>query len=209
MDIVIDHKERFEVPASVDDALGALHLLNTRLREQGRAILRVIRDGRPVPYESLLEVFEGVALSELASLEVETGSVVELVREAVEGLEQSVPELPNLCHQLAEVFQGENPADGYAPFEKMVMIWSVIKERELQVSAALNVELDGLSIRGREMKVLHDELNKHLSEAAEALAAEDCVLLGDLLEYELAPRAELEADIVALLKERAQIAAGQ
>ena len=40
-------------------------------------------------------------------------------------------------------------------------------------------------------------------EAAQAVLDGDCILIGDLLEYELAPRAEQEARIVALLQELA------
>lgn len=210
MDILIDHSERYEIPASVSgDALLALENLSDHLRERGRAILRIVRDGQPIAFDNVLTTFQGMPLSALASVEVETESVAQLVREALDELERTVPELPQLCHQLAEVFQGENPTEGYAPFEKMVAIWGVMKERQLQVSAAINIDLDTLSVRGQPMKRLHEDLNRYLVESADALCAEDCVLLGDLLEYELAPKAELEADIVAVLKERVQTAAGQ
>ena len=43
---------------------------------------------------------------------------------------------------------------------------------------------------------------------AKAVEAGDCVLLGDLLEYELAPRAEAEAKIVALLRRHADTPSG-
>ena len=45
-------------------------------------------------------------------------------------------------------------------------------------------------------------------DARKALEAEDCVLLGDLLEYELAPRAEAEAEVVALLRSQASQQSG-
>lgn len=45
-------------------------------------------------------------------------------------------------------------------------------------------------------------MNKFLAEAVGALESGDLVLLGDLLEYELAPRAEAEVRITALLRER-------
>jgi hypothetical protein len=51
------------------------------------------------------------------------------------------------------------------------------------------------------------ELNSFLDEAAQALRDGDTVLLADLLEYELSPRAELEGEIVSLLRRQAEASA--
>jgi len=78
----------------------------------------------------------------------------------------------------------------------------------LLIANALRLDLDSMSLDGSSLKALHDDLNAQLKEAAEALENGDCILLGDLLEYELAPRAEREERIVGLLRERAASAAG-
>jgi hypothetical protein len=117
-------------------------------------------------------------------------------------LERALPELPEVCHRLAEVFQSERPESGYEPFEQLAAIWKTIKEREIQIFNALDIDLGSIEVDGEPISRIHEELNQYIDEAAEALKAGDCVLLGDLLEYELAPRAETEAAIVALLRDR-------
>ncbi|MCL4218856.1 MAG: hypothetical protein KJ052_17880, partial [Candidatus Hydrogenedentes bacterium] len=81
-------------------------------------------------------------------------------------------------------------------------IWQTIKARQIQLSSAMDIELETLEIDGISIGQHSEELNAYLEEAAKALEGPDYVLLGDLLEYELAPRAELESRIVGLLEER-------
>ena len=59
-----------------------------------------------------------------------------------------------------------------------------------------------IEVNGKPMAALHDELNQFLQEAEQALKDGDIILLADLLEYELAPRAELEVAIVGQLQAR-------
>ena len=74
----------------------------------------------------------------------------------------------------------------------------------IPVGRAGQLDWDALDVDGSSVKEMHDKLNACLEEAADALTAGDCVLLGDLLEYELAPQAEAEVKIVSLLRDRAQ-----
>ncbi len=76
------------------------------------------------------------------------------------------------------------------------------------VADALNLQLRDVELHGAKLGAMHEELNGFLQEAAQALLDGDCVLIGDLLEYELAPRAEQEAQIVALLQEQASEPSG-
>ena len=123
---------------------------------------------------------------------------------ALGDLEGVLPELPEACRKLAETFHSESPESGFEPFQQFAHIWKTIKERELHIVGALGIDVDELEIDGQPIGPMHDELNKFLDEAAEALKNNDCVLLGDLLEYEMAPKAEKEIEIVAMLRSRAQ-----
>ena len=78
--------------------------------------------------------------------------------------------------------------------------WSQIKSREALVTNALELDTTAITLNGKSMVTIHEELNQFLEEAAQALKDSYTILLGDLLEYELAPRAEQELEIVALLQ---------
>ena len=131
---------------------------------------------------------------------MESGDVNAMINESLRDLEQVIPELPTACRSLAEIFQGNAPAEGYEPFDKLAEIWSHIKTREMQVASALRVSLESIELNGKNLDTMHLELNEYLEEAISAIKSGDCVLLGDLLEYELAPRAEQEAAIVGQLR---------
>ena len=90
------------------------------------------------------------------------------------------------------------------PFNDLAGIWKVIKEREIQLAGVLQLNLNEMEVDGLSVMRHHEELNAFLGEAAEGIQSGDCIMLGDLLEYELAPRAELESRIVADLKQHAR-----
>jgi len=204
MEVVVDGQKGFQFQEEPRDVLAAVSAVSETLRAQGRAILTLTVDGRAVPPGEGLASLAQMPVDRVQSLAVTTEAVSTLVQNCLTELEQALPELPQVCHSLAEIFQGQNPESGYEPFEQLAVIWKTIKERELQVFSALDIDLSQIEVNGEPISRIHDELNRYIEEAAEALKAGDCVLLGDLLEYELAPRAETEAAIVALL--RAEVA---
>ncbi len=55
---------------------------------------------------------------------------------------------------------------------------------------SLNADKESLSVSGKEVTVFFSELNLILMELLEAFKAQDSVLIGDLMEYEIAPRLE-------------------
>ena len=202
MNIVIDRQPPFQLPEEPEDLLSAVAMVSERLRKQGRAIVSLQVDGRVLTPDSLPAAAEGKGVDEVGTIEVRSEAIATLVRDCLRELENVLPELPQACHRLAEVFQSEHPESGYEPFERLADIWKTIKEREIQIVKALNLDVDGLEVNGQSMTGHHESLNEYMREAAEALKAGDCVLLGDLLEYELAPRAETEAAIAAVLRSK-------
>lgn len=203
MNILVDGAAEEAAAADADDALGVLAALNERLRAGGRAIVEVAVDGQGVSFAELAGRLSGAPLSAIGRIELRTTNLQQLVDEALAELEGSISELPTACHQLAAVFQGEFPDEGFEPFQRLAGIWEHIKERQLQIASALEMHLGEKLLHGKTLEAHHEDLNRFLIEAAEAMEKRDTVLLGDLLEYELAPRASLEAEIVALLKEHA------
>ena len=203
MDVIVD-QEPIVLAEGPSDMLEALGAASESLRARGRAVLAVRVDGEAIPPEQVGDRLRGMPVSEVGVLAITSEEIAVLVDDCLRELEELLPELPKVCHSLAEEFQGERPEAGYEPFHQFAQIWQTIKEREILVTSALDLDLDALGVRGAPIAEMHRELNKILDEAADALKTGDCVLLGDLLEYELAPRAEAEIEIVALLRERAE-----
>jgi hypothetical protein len=208
MDVIIDGDSDFGFTEAPEDVFSAFVAVAEHLRDQGRAILSIHADGQEIGADELQERFEGEALDAVTTLTVTTGDIRALVNDSLDLLEKAVPDLPGACRALALVFHGEAPDQGFEPFNQLAEIWSEVKLRELQVAQALDLSLDSVELEGKSLEYVHEELNRYLGEAVAALENQDTVLIGDLLEYELAPRAELEAQIVSLLRDRAQQQAG-
>lgn len=203
MDVRIDNQQTNLLTQQPEDVLSVVTAASDYLRTQGRAILSIKTDGVSIAPEQLIDSLKGKSPGAVSVLEIQSEDIAALVNESLLELERVLPDLADACHRLAEVFQGETPESGYEHFEQLAVIWATIKERESHIANALEIELDELQVNGRTVSDIHKELNGFLNEAEDALKGGDCVLLGDLLEYELAPKAEVEKAIVALLRTRA------
>lgn len=202
MDVIVDGASNYDLKGEPADVLTAVGAISEFLRSQGRSILSLQVDGSDVQPEEMAERLKDLPVGAVERIEIGSESTSVLVENSLEGLMASLPELPAVCRNLAEVFQGENPEEGFDPFVELAGLWASIKSREALVAEALDLDTETLEVNGKPLPAMHAELNQCLEEAEQALKDGDTILLGDLLEYELAPRAEQEADIVALLQAR-------
>ncbi len=200
MDVIVDGTSNYSLQGTPEDVFGAVGAVSEFLRGQGRSVLSVKVDGAEVSPENIAQRLQGKPLADVKRLEIGSESTTTLVEECLSGLQEILPELPQVCRNLAEVFQGEKPDEGFDPFVELAEIWGHIKSREVLVANALELDLAGLDVDGKTVQSIHAELNQFLEEAEQALKDGDIILLADLLEYELAPRAELEVAIVSLLQ---------
>ena len=199
MDVIVDNERNFRFEGTPEDVLSAVVAVEAWLHERERAMVSVVVDGVSLTPDNIVEHLQGRALESVGSLEIDSAPVAEMVRTCLDEMRAALPDLAAACHGLAEVFHGEAPEEGFEPFQELARIWEHIKTRQLLIASALKLDLASLQIGGMPLQTIHQELNEHLAEAEEALREGDCILLGDLLEYELAPRAEREAEIAALL----------
>lgn len=204
MEIIVDGNPQFPTDEGADNIFDLVVAIGQKLHDQGRSIMSVQLDDKAVNAEALVETMKDRPLDTVQRLVITSESTQDLVNESLSEIEQSLPELPLACHELARLFQSETPDAGYEPFERLATIWGVIKERELMIANALEMPLEDLTVADQSVKEFHDDLNGYLLEATQALKSRDSVLLGDLLEYELAPRADKESIIVDLLKKEAE-----
>ena len=204
MDVIVDGKAQFVTDTEAGNVFDLVVSIGKKLHEQGRSIMSVTLDGMAVSADALADSMKNKSIDAAGRLEVASADTRALVQESLSEIERSLAELPLACHELAKLFQSESPDSGYEPFQRFAAIWGAIKERELMVANAMEIPLDGFQIDNQSVKEFHTDLNGFLMEATRALEARDSVLIGDLLEYELAPRAEKETTIVALLKKEAE-----
>lgn len=200
MDVIVDGEGNYNLKGEPADVLSAVGAASELLREQGRSILSLKIDGVEVRPEELTGRLNDIPVASIQTLEIGSEQTTVLVEDCLKGLECLLPELPGVCRDLALVFQGETPEDGFDPFVELANIWAQVKSREALVANALDLDLNTLKIGDKSIRTIHEELNQFLEEAEQALKDGDIILLGDLLEYELAPRAEREVEIVSLLQ---------
>jgi hypothetical protein len=206
MDVILDGEHNFAIEGAPESVLSVLGALDQFLQDRGRAMVHLTLDGEMVYPSQVNTRFSAMSPSEINRIEVQSASLEELVGQSIAELEDALPELPAACRRLAEVFHGEAPEDGFEPFNELARIWEHVKAQQARIAAVLQIDLKTLEVDGQPVSELHAQLNEFLVESVAALEAGDCVLLGDLLEYELAPRAERELELVALLK--AKVAPG-
>jgi len=203
MDVIVDGQAGFAFQGQPADALAAVGAISDYLRSQRRGIVVLRVDGTAIQPGEMEAALSGKSLDSLSRLEVESESLTGLVKASLSELEQSLPDLAAACHNLAEVFQSSTPEAGLEPFNQLARIWQNVKMREQQVCSALELDIAAVDLGGKTVAQHHEELNTYLEEAVDALRRQDMVALGDVLEYELAPRAEGELQIVELLRARA------
>jgi hypothetical protein len=203
MEVIVDGARNFALEGSPTDLLAVLAAADAFMRQQQRMIVSIEVDGAAVRPDQVMDRLKDVPLHAVGVMEIRSEAARELVERCLEELNTHLPELPLACRGLSEVFHGEAPEEGYEPFHDLADIWGHIKERERMVLDALGLDPDTLDVGDATFTAMHAELNQFLQEAVAAMQSNDLILLGDLLEYELAPRAEREVDIVARLREQA------
>ena len=208
MELIVDGNARCPGEEPFGSVFDLVVALGNQLQAEGRSIMTVRVDGAEISAGNLVESMRDKPVTSVRQIVITSEDTRTLVNESLSDMQASLPELPVACQELARVFQSETPDAGYEPFQQLAAIWGAIKERELMVANALEISLEDLQIGELTVKQFHDDLNAYLREATEALKKRDSVLLGDLLEYELAPRAEQESVIVATLMKEAERLAG-
>lgn len=203
MQLLIDGVPSAPLPSEVADVITAVATVSDELRGHGRTIVSVSVDGFDVWPEHLRGPIGTKSLGEVTTIMVVSRPIRALVEECLGDLGLAAPDLPQICRDLATVFQSDQPSDGFEPFHRLAEIWGHMKSQEMLCLSALALKPEELSIDGVSFVRHTEELNQFLREAAQALEKNDLVLLGDLLEYELAPRAETEPKILALLQQHA------
>ena len=200
MEVIVDDIKGYPFQARTGALTDVLTEIVERLDEAGRGLQTVEVDGQPVSPEHIMELLSGRSVDETHTLHVRSEAIATLAEQSLRDMEEVLPELAVACHSLAEIAQNTPPEEWKESFEDLAGIWRVVKTRQRQIASALNVEFDTLSLEGGvSLNQHHQEVEQHLTAAGEAVESADKATLGDLLTYELAPRAEIECAINSLL----------
>lgn len=201
MDVIVDGERNFSITGEPQTLLDVMAAARIFLQEKQRVVVKLTLDGEIVTLDQIDAVAQR-ALTGIKVIDICSDSIKHLVEQSLSELQLVLPDLPQACRDLAQLFQGDDPESGFEPFHRLADIWRHVKIRETEIAHAMDIDIESMLVNETPVHMLHGELNQYLSEAAEAIEAGDCILLGDLLEYELAPRAEAEAVIVGLLRDR-------
>ncbi|MCX8065910.1 MAG: hypothetical protein N3G21_12185 [Candidatus Hydrogenedentes bacterium] len=200
MRVIINEKEEFPVPEGARNLMNVLETLLEYLSSKDLGLIKLRVNEQEVPPGKSLSAVQNMDISNIHIIEVTAVPTLQLLRESIVELEKYTPELSNLCYGIAELFQSENPADALGPFQKLTEIWGEIKNREALIVNTISKYVEGENPIISDIIEHHNELNQYLNEAYKALDREDIISLSDILQYELAPRAEKEIEILNLLK---------
>jgi len=201
MEIIIDGIKGFTFTKPFNTLQSALNEIMDYLNKEQLAMVKLKVNEQEVYPGKSLEAIQDMNTSNIITLEINTYPILQLIEESIADLELYTPELGDLCREIAKVFQSEKPDEGFDPFQKLSGIWGEIKKRESLIINLLGSHLNKTDPTVLKIQEHHDKLNQVLEDAYKSLKNEDCIGLGDLLEYELAPLADKEPEIVKQLKQ--------
>jgi hypothetical protein len=167
----------------------------------GRVIQSIVLNGTDIVPEALTPELGATAVTNIETLVIESADMRTLIRDALAEMGEVLPELPAACHSLAEVLQGDAPAEGFALFNQLLDIWEVVKERQLQAVHALAVEPESVQAGNSTLATHNALLDETLAKSRAMMEASDFASLGDLLSYDMNEMAQTEASITATLLE--------
>jgi len=200
MEIYLDGARQLTLQSNIPTVGAALVEMNQWLQRNGRALQRISIDGRDIPAEELTVEIGNTPASGVKRLDVSSARVADLVLEALDEVENVLPEMPVACHTLAQILAGENPEEGLDSLEQILGIWMALCERRRQIADALSIELSGLSIADRTVAARDESLVELLGRIQAGREKKDFTALSDLIAYDLFEFAEQEPEVFALLR---------
>ncbi len=200
MEIYLDGARQLTLQANIPTVGAALVELNAWLQRNGRALQRISIDGRDISADELTLEIGNLPSGGVNRLEVTSARVADLVLEALDEVENVLPELPVACQTLAQILAGENPAEGLDSLDQVLGIWAALRERRHQIADALGLELTAMSVSNRSIADRDASLGELLGRIDAERAKKDFTALSDLIAYDLFEFAEQEPDVFSALR---------
>lgn len=171
-----------------------------------RLIVSVAVDGETLS-DDQLQVQLGAPVSDGVQIDLETGERGPLVCDALRGLAQEFHNAIATNQQLVDRLNAGQIAEGVRGVADIVQLWQMCHRTIGQCSGLLETDLTQLVTDGATLDSRLQTLIEKLGELREALEAQDIVLLGDIVQYELTPLCETWHQVLNGLAEQVAHAA--
>jgi hypothetical protein len=200
MEIYLDGARQLTLQSDIRTVGAALVELHAWLQRNGRALQHVSIDGRDIPAEELTLEIGNLPASGVTRLDVTSASVADLVRDALDEVENVLPELPVACQSLAQILAGENPDEGLDSLTQILGIWMALRERRVQIAGAMGFDLAAVDLTGQTLADRDRSLGELLARIQEELDRRNLPALSDLIAYDLFEFAEQEPKVFTALR---------
>lgn len=195
MEIFIDGEPYKGTGFKEQTLLGILEGVQRELDSRKRAVIGLRIDGQDVLPEEI-EGFRRTNVSDLGRIEILTGDRDSLIKNALLEVKEVLPALVEAVSELSRMVRTNTDPMVMDNLKKISEIWGALNERLQHTASALKLDLREIAVEGESVEERFRQLNRFLLDAANATQDRDFVLLGDILEYELAPRLMKQSSVV-------------
>ena len=202
MNVLLDTKP-IEV---VDETLaGAMTAAVGIAEEQGRTIVEVLLDGKPVLGDEL----ENASTSPIpdANIQFVSADPVELVQQSLFDAAEALASTRQSHAEIAEQLQGgEDAPKALGQLGETLAVWQGVQDVLARGYGLLNLDPGSLRLPdtiagGKDLPTLFNELGEQLREVRRSLEDHDLAALADAVGYELEPMAEQWSKVLAFSAE--------
>lgn len=195
MDFFIDDKP---FACSARDLGEALAAAQKPVEQAGRIIVEVRIDGRPVEDETLAKP-SGVALS-AQEVQFVTANPADLVGEALLSAAAMLEDIRSTQREAADLLTTDEPAKALEHIRAALQAWQHAQQSVQQSAALLRIDLDTLSVNGRQVAAVIDELAAKLHAIHQQIVSRDWVGLSDSIGYDLDACAQTWVELLNMLR---------
>lgn len=195
MQIIIDGFSDL-VRAEGKETLGEVFSwLNRYVKDNQRVITQVRLEGKTIT-EKERRRLEEKRVGEFEKLELVTSYPWQLAVGALDEIHQQLAGLAKNLKKVAFLFQTADYCPAFCLLRDCFKVWHWIIEGLQRVERILGLKYSLIFFKGKSLSEKVDYFLKFLKEANEAMEDHDFLLMAGLLEYELVPRIEEQAEMV-------------
>lgn len=202
MDIFIDHEPMplsGEPPATLGELI---EQARGRVMESGRLIVEVRLDGEPVGEERFEEAM-GRAI-EAEEVQLVTADARELTRQTLDDVKQSLGSAREAQQEAAQSLSADEPSAALERVREALQVWGHAQSAVQQVAQLFQLPLDEMTVGGRSLHAVAEELAEQLNQVREQLAANDWLGLADTLGHELDRTVDTWSELMDVLMSEVQ-----
>ncbi len=181
--LVNDHRYQTTGPAS--QTLQALANEVCRMGEPGgqQVVVSLRCDGRDIAPGDLDSVLD-IPVDRFARLELQTMSVLDQVRAALDQAIGVLDDASGLRHEVADHLAGGQHELAMQKLQRLVEVWKQVQQTTVMSAQLLSIDLEALRINERGLSDILEIIRTRLTELKLAMETQDFVLVADLLRYE-------------------------